>query len=89
VIVVEECDGVAMPGLWISGEALHDLHQAYLMEKAKRERLESAIDLMEQVEKVYEAGKVAHSNGALWAWIITWGAVTFTGGFIFGLTFDK
>jgi hypothetical protein len=83
---VEECDGVAMPGLWISGEALHDLHQAYQLERAKRERLESAIDLMEQVDRVYEAAKIANDNGAGFAWWITWGASTFTLGLILGLT---
>lgn len=89
VLPVEECDGVVMPGLWISGAALHDLHQAYLMERAKREALERSIDLMAQVERVYEAAQIASDSGVSWAWWVSFGAVTFTSGIVTGIYLTK
>jgi hypothetical protein len=89
VVPVEECDGVHMPGLWISGEALHDLHQAYEMERAKRQRLEQMVDVMEQIDRVIEVSQAHGQTGAHWAWWVTWGAVTFSGGMVIGLTLSK
>jgi hypothetical protein len=86
VIKVELGDIVHAPGYWIDGLALHDLHQAYKIERDKRAACESAVDLLAHIEKVYDAAQMATDNGVSWAWWITWGATTFTAGVVVGLS---
>lgn len=89
IIPVEQCDGVPMPGLWISGDALHDLHQAYQMERAKRERLEQMFEVMEQIDRVVEISKQYNHGGPHWAGWVAFGAITLSTGMVIGLTLSK
>jgi hypothetical protein len=78
---------VEIPGYWISGEALHELHQEYKIEKAKREACEQVLDIAERMDAIYQVATVAQDHGVHWSWWITWGATTFTAGMILGFTF--
>jgi hypothetical protein len=89
IVPVEECDGVPMVGLWISGNALHDLHQAYQMERAKRERLEQAIQILEYADHLTVIAQDLNQAGVHWSWWLVWGSATFTAGMITGLTLSR
>jgi hypothetical protein len=86
---VTECDGVYMPGVWLSGQALHDLHQAYREEKAKREAMERTIDILEHLDRVYTTAHAVSDTGVSWAWWVTLGAASFAGGLVTGVYLAK
>jgi hypothetical protein len=85
VIRVDVGHIVHAEGYWISGVALHELHQTYLIERDKRRALERTIDLLDHLDRVYDTATVASDSGISWAWWVSFGAATFAGGMVTGI----